>query len=66
MVRRGHRAIMLYLVQRTDCDKFRVADTIDPAYSEAYKIAKSTGVENLAYACAITPTDIRISTTLPT
>ena len=64
MVRSGHRAVMLYLVQRTDCDKFRLAHTLDPAYSAAYKTATAAGVETLAYACDITPTDIRVSNAL--
>lgn len=65
MVRQGHRAVMLYLVQRTDCDKFRLAHSLDPAYSAAYKIATVAGVETLAYACDITPTEITVSTALP-
>jgi sugar fermentation stimulation protein A len=65
MVRQGHRAVMLYLVQRTDCDKFRLAHALDPAYSAAYRAATAAGVETLAYACDITPTDIKLSTELP-
>lgn len=65
MVRQGHRAVMLYLVQRTDCDKFRLAHALDPAYSTAYVTATAAGVETLAYACDITPTDIKLAAALP-
>lgn len=65
MVREGHRAVMLYLVQRTDCDKFRLAHALDPAYSAAYKTATAAGVETLAFACDITPTDIKLAAALP-
>lgn len=65
MVHQGHRAVMLYVVQRTDCDKFRLAHALDPAYSAAYKTATAAGVETLAYACDITPHEIKLATALP-
>ena len=65
MVHDGHRAVMLYLVQRTDCDKFRLAHALDPAYSTAYKTASTAGVETLAYACDITPADVKLAAELP-
>lgn len=44
MVRDGHRAVMLYLVQRDDCDQFRVAEDIDPAYARGLADAVASGV----------------------
>ena len=65
MVENGARAVMLYLVQRGDCDHFRVAADIDPAYAAAMADARARGVEALCYACAITPEGIEIAESLP-
>lgn len=47
MARAGHRAIMIYLVQRTDCDRFALAGDIDPAYAAAHARATVAGVETI-------------------
>ena len=61
MVRSGARAIMIYVVQRQDCDCFRLAEDIDPTYAAAFAEAKSAGVETICYACTLTTTGIEIS-----
>ena len=55
MVEAGHRAVMFYLVQREDCERFRIAEDIDPAYAEALKTALSRGVEAICYCCKLSP-----------
>ncbi len=55
MTRLGHRAVMLYLVQRTDCDRLTLARDIDPAYAAAWLRATRSGVETIAMGCQITP-----------
>jgi sugar fermentation stimulation protein A len=54
MVAAGHRAVMLYLVQRTDCDAFRLAADLDPGYAAAFDDARTAGVEMIAHGTAIT------------
>lgn len=49
MVAAGHRAVMLYLVQRTDCTRFRLADDVDQKYADAFQMAMQAGVEVLCY-----------------
>lgn len=61
MVRNGARAVMFYLVQRTDCANFRVAGDIDPAYEKGLKTALAAGVEAIGYGCDITPGGITIA-----
>jgi sugar fermentation stimulation protein A len=58
MVAAGHRAVLLYLVQRADCTGVAVAGDIDPAYAAALEGAKAAGVEVLAHACRIDPEGI--------
>lgn len=60
MVDQGHRAMMLYLVQRTDCDRMTLAQDIDPAYASAWRAATAAGVETLVLDCQITPEAVRI------
>ena len=54
MVAEGHRAVMLYLVQRADATRFDLAGDVDPAYAAAFVKAKAAGVEMLAYRCKLT------------
>lgn len=60
MVRQGHRAVMLYLIQCDAADRFTVARDIDPAYGKAYDAAAACGVEMLAYRCRLTPETISL------
>lgn len=65
MVRDGHRAVMLYLVQRADANSFNLASDIDPNYAAAFKLAKAAGVEALAYRCRLSPEEIVIDRKIP-
>jgi sugar fermentation stimulation protein A len=49
----GDRAVQLFIVQRTDCNRLSPARDLDPAYARALDAAAAAGVEILAYACSI-------------
>ncbi|EBA13721.1 DNA/RNA nuclease SfsA [Roseobacter sp. CCS2] len=60
MVAEGHRAVMFYLVQRTDCAAVTLASDIDPTYKEAFDSAMVAGVTVLAQSCMISPAAITL------
>lgn len=53
MVAEGHRAAMVFLVQRPDCDTLSLAADIDPGYAAAFKAASAAGVETYAIGCDV-------------
>ena len=65
MAAQGHRALMLYLVQRTDCDRFTLAADIDPAYAAAFETAQAQGVEKLVYGTRISPNGVLVGASIP-
>lgn len=65
MVEAGQRAVMLFVIQRTDCDAFSACAELDPAYAAGLAEAAARGVEVLAYACEIDTRRVRIAGRLP-
>lgn len=65
VVSQGHRAIMLYLIQRDDCARFRLAPDLDPKYAKAFDRARAAGVEMIAYGTQITRDAITLGTSIP-
>ena len=60
MARTGNRAVMFYLVQRTDCDRFSIAADIDPTYANELEKAMVQGVEAICYDCTINTEGIEV------
>ena len=60
MVKQGHRAVMLYVIQRTDTLPFRLACEIDKKYCEAFAEVTKKGVEVLVYQSNISLEKIEI------
>ena len=51
-------AVMLYFINRGNCDRFAPSDTCDPQYGELLRKAVAKGVEVLPYRFEITPKGI--------
>lgn len=65
MAEAGHRAVMLYVVQRSDCARFRLADDLDPAYAAAFRRARAAGVEAIVYGTEISHEGIAVAGPIP-
>lgn len=65
MVALGHRAVLLFLIQRTDCGRVKVAGDLDPAYAAAFDAARAAGVEVIAYGTEIDTRGVRFGAALP-
>ena len=64
-VEKGHRAVMFYLAQRSDCTAFKPADSIDPTYGKLLRKAVKAGVEVLCYTCTLNEKGITLAKPLP-
>jgi sugar fermentation stimulation protein A len=65
MVQQGHRAVMVYLVQRGDVTKFTLARDIDTKYGDGFDKAIAAGVEVLVLRCALNTSGISGNKLLP-
>jgi sugar fermentation stimulation protein A len=61
MAARGDRAVVVFVIQRTDCEAFDAAADKDPAFASALAEVAAAGVEVLPYVCDMDPTGIRIA-----
>ena len=57
--------MMLYIMQREGCDRFKLAGDIDPACFDAFESAKSRGVEAICYDCGVSLEEITLNRALP-
>ena len=61
----GYRAVIFFLVQRSEATAFAPADAIDPTYGELLRAVMAVGVEALAYRSVVNPEEARIGDRLP-
>lgn len=61
----GHRAVLLFLVQRGDCNRLAPAADIDPLYAAGLARVRQQGVEILGMACRLSPQAIELDRPIP-
>ena len=59
--KKGYQSYILYLVQREDCDSFKIAKDIDEDYKIAFVKALKTGVKILCYDCKLNNEEIKLN-----
>ena len=64
MVRAGHRAVMVFLIQRGDAKSLTLARDVDAGYGAAFDLAKAAGVETIAVRCTLTGEAITVDKTI--
>lgn len=64
-VRRGHRAAMVYVIQREDGRSFEPAADIDPGYAQGLREALAAGVQVFALGTQVTVEGVRTAGLLP-
>jgi sugar fermentation stimulation protein A len=65
VVAAGDRAVVLFTVQREDCDAFAACHDLDPVFAAALDHAAGAGVEVLVYRCALGTQAIRLDRRIP-
>ncbi len=64
-VKAGHRAAVVFVVQRDDSQAFAPHDTADPDFGIALRKSMAAGVDAFAYNCCVTETEVTLSQRLP-
>ena len=59
--RKGYESYMLYLIQRDDCNFFKIANDIDEEYKNTFDEALNNGVKMLCYDCKLNSQEIIIN-----
>ena len=59
--KKNYKIYILYLVQRDDCDTFKIASDIDPNYADALKEAVEKKMNILCYDCKFSPKGIKLN-----
>lgn len=64
-IKKKHRAVLIFCVQHTGINEVQPADTIDPEYGRALRLAISAGVEVYAYKASISDRGISLTEEIP-
>ena len=56
----GYESYLLYLIQRNDCESFKIAKDIDEDYNNVFVKALKAGVKILCYNCKLNNKEIKL------
>ena len=59
--KKGYQSYILYLIQRDDCDSFKIAKDIDEEYKIAFSKALKSGIKVLCYNCKLNNKEIKLN-----
>ena len=59
--KKGYESYILYLIQRSDCKLFKIANDIDEEYKNTFDEALNLGVKMLCYDCKLSSEEIIIN-----
>ena len=59
--KKGNHSYILFLIQREDCNIFKIADDIDKEYKITFNKALKNGVKVLCYDCKVTSEEIKLN-----
>ena len=61
----GHRAVVVFVIQREDAERLMPDEKSDPHFYETLRRAVDGGVEALAYRCSVTHDEVTIRDRVP-
>ena len=64
-VKSGHRAAVVFVIQREDAERLKPDERSDPVFCETLRTAVEGGIEALAYNCTVTCGEIAIANRVP-
>ena len=59
--KKGYQSYILYLIQRENCNYFKIADKIDTEYKKIFSEVKKKGLNILCYNCKLSPQEIKVN-----
>ena len=59
--KQGYQSYIMYLIQRENCDSFKIAEDIDEKYKISFSKALNAGVKILCYDCKLNNEEIKLN-----
>ena len=59
--KKGYKIFILFVIQRDDCEKFKIASDIDPLYSKLLDSALKKKLNIICYDCKFLPKGIKLN-----